>query len=705
MFNELKLNMELMYFGRKYTVLSIDPPTVCLRRIEGDGESIRINFYELVTNTSFSPGKLMIKDIESQETKYRSILDALDETKREKVTFRFELIKPILVLERAKQNDIRAIYEFTQFYKEYLSENQSPMDLKQEELIERIHEKYSRPNEDGEVRAGVAVRTIKRFLAKFRLAEQEFSLHGEEALVSRAGDGHLFRTDNKQLHICHPKKREWVLDSLNVRIDEKYLPILKEVIEREFLTLKKQSKTAAYRSISIRCEAKGFDKPKKITIMKLLKRINERVTIRLREGADVASEMFDQTDRGFSNEEAQYPLHIVQIDHTQLDLDVIDDAGRDLGRPWITIGIDVFSRTVWCLYLSFEPPSANVVRKAIQHGIFFKRTKERFGTMNEWDVFGIPKIFYLDNGSDFRSIAVKKLIKETLKSHVRYRPVSTPRFGATIERLFGTINSELIHHLDGTRKSNPTELGEYDASSEAKLTLQDVRELLTHYITDIYHMDVHRGLPIDSNTPIVRYYEGLQKVGFPEFVKEEQESDFSIELLPSMSKSYTKDGVRIDNVFYKSAALSHLIDTRSTKHKVKYDDDDISHIYIMPNGTNEYVEMYASSPSADVLAGMNRFQWKMLQKNMRQESDRKRLLVPGTQQVVKAQAKLAESIQERYGKGRKARQQAARIGMEVALTPPKPASRPVEHSPKITDRFAAARKAAQERFEIEKDVN
>ncbi|MNW37445.1 hypothetical protein D3C74_144880 [compost metagenome] len=54
------------------------------------------------------------------------------------------------------------------------------------------------------------------------------------------------------------------------------------------------------------------------------------------------------------------------MDHTRLDMQVIDDVtGLVIDRPWITLGIDVFSRGVWCLYLSHENPSINVVRKAI----------------------------------------------------------------------------------------------------------------------------------------------------------------------------------------------------------------------------------------------------------------------------------------------------------------------------------------------------
>jgi len=96
-FNELKLNAELIYFGRKYVVLSISPPNVVIKRVEGDGESIEINFVELVTNPSFKAGKTMLKEIDKDNIKFMSLLDGLAEVQRKKVSERLETIRPLLV--------------------------------------------------------------------------------------------------------------------------------------------------------------------------------------------------------------------------------------------------------------------------------------------------------------------------------------------------------------------------------------------------------------------------------------------------------------------------------------------------------------------------------------------------------------------------------------------------------------------------------
>ena len=49
---------------------------------------------------------------------------------------------------------------------------------------------------------------------------------------------------------------------------------------------------------------------------------------------------------------AQRPLDLVQIDHTKLDIIVVDDEQRlPIGRPWITLAIDVYSRMVTGFYI------------------------------------------------------------------------------------------------------------------------------------------------------------------------------------------------------------------------------------------------------------------------------------------------------------------------------------------------------------------
>ncbi len=58
---------------------------------------------------------------------------------------------------------------------------------------------------------------------------------------------------------------------------------------------------------------------------------------------------------------APRPLAVCQIDHTPADIhfvEVVNDAGVFVGRPYLTIVVDVFSRAILGFCLTIEKPSS-----------------------------------------------------------------------------------------------------------------------------------------------------------------------------------------------------------------------------------------------------------------------------------------------------------------------------------------------------------
>lgn len=676
----LKLNSEILFYGKKHKVIAYRPPNIVLQRSDGDLDTFEINLEKLVNDPGFSGGQFLVKEDKRENKTYYSTLDSLPEHKREKVSEKYELIHPLLVFEKAKGNEARAMVEFMDRYKHLLKEGETVRKVKQETIIRRICELHK-----------VSRAQLFRYLRDYREHEQEGN--GLEGLVRKTDKEKGERKDTKHLEICHPKTGE-VLDVLYVRRPIEYHPIIKEVIEKEYLTTKRITIKAAEESIRTRCHKVGIPPIPYISVNKLISQLSQRTIAMMRDGKKF--DEFEDVDRGVSNELAKYPLHVVQIDHTKLDILVVEEKTRRvIGRPWLTLGIDVYSRMIWCMHLSIEEPSANKVRKAIEHGIFFKNARERYGTENEWEIFGIPSIIYLDNGTDFRSNAVRRLINETLKSEVRYRPVATPRYGGVIERLFGSINKKVIHKLPGTTKSNVGDKGDYDSESEAVLTIADLTKILAIYFTDVYHYEEHSSLPKDAPVPVIRYREGLEQWGIPEWVAKEDEEMYRMELLPTLMKPYTKDGVRYDNIFYKSSQTSYLIGKREVKYKIKYDDDDISKIYLQLPDSLEYVELRAVRPSFDELENMNRYTWRKIQEYIRQEGESKVERVVDTEKVQKAKQKIEKQVEKAQKHSTRTRRIVEKMGVQISLIPMNQSITNSKH-PSITNLLEMAKLALQE---------
>jgi putative transposase len=211
-----------------------------------------------------------------------------------------------------------------------------------------------------------------------------------------------------------------------------------------------------------------------------------------REGRKPAHDRFGEVRGAFPG--ADYPLAVVQIDHTKLDIELVDDDTRKpIGRPWLTLAIDVYSRMVTGFYLSLDPPSAFSVGMCVAHSANRKEADlERLSVKGEWPIWGIMNLIHADNGKEFRSKTIAKACDE-YGIRIEWRPVKTPHYGGHIERLMGTVATE-IHALPGTTFSNPKQRGEYDPAKQASMTYHELERWLTQFIVGVYHQRVHRGI-------------------------------------------------------------------------------------------------------------------------------------------------------------------------------------------------------------------
>lgn len=126
------------------------------------------------------------------------------------------------------------------------------------------------------------------------------------------------------------------------------------------------------------------------------------------------------------------PLHVVLIDHCKLDIMVKADDGV-LRKPVLTLGLNPFNRMPCFFDLGLEYPSSVKV--------------------------------------------------ERLKSEVRYSPPEDPKNKGAIERTFKTINSRVINSLHGATKLGISGKASYNSEL---LTLEELKEKLVNYLTDIY---------------------------------------------------------------------------------------------------------------------------------------------------------------------------------------------------------------------------
>ncbi|MBK4723075.1 DDE-type integrase/transposase/recombinase [Azospirillum sp. YIM DDC1] len=400
----------------------------------------------------------------------------------------------------------------------------------------------------------------------------------------------LYR-DGGQLSYLAPLRRGRAMPS---RLDAKVETIIQSVIDEYYLTRQQRSGTKAIEEVERRCRAAGLKPPHANSIRKRLRAVHPRDALAKRRGRKEARDKHGEVKGEFP--EGRWPLDVVQIDHTLLDLILVDEEFRQpIGRPWLTLAIDVFSRMVVGYHISLDAPSAFGVGLCLCHAFLPKEAElDRLGIKGEWPVWGIMTKIHADNGKDFRSATLKRSCEE-YGIDIQWRPVRTPHFGGHIERLMGTVAKE-IHALPGTTFANPKQRGEYDSDARSIMTLPEIRRWLVQFIVGVYHKREHRGIGMP---PIERWREGIlgngrQKgTGLPEPVSDPRR--LRIDFLPFEERTVQRDGIVWDKVAYYGDVIRPWINVSHGRQKRKFvvrrDPTDISRVYVLDPDQNEYFEV------------------------------------------------------------------------------------------------------------------
>jgi len=279
-------------------------------------------------------------------------------------------------------------------------------------------------------------------------------------------------------------------------------------------------------------------------------------------------------------------LSVVQIDHTLVDVIIVDPLERrPIGRPWLTLALDVHTRMVLGMLLSLEAPSSLSVALVLDHAVFPKQAwAEHLGVEPDgWSGFGLPARLHLDNGVEFKAQALVRGC-ELYGIGLDYRPIATPRFGGAIERMIGTVMGK-VKLLPGATDSRLLGGRPKKTEKRARFSLSDLAIYLARQI-GIYHHTPHSSL---TETPSSAWQTAMRHRG--EWVLPNvpaARDEFLIRFLPSMLRTVTREGLSLFSLQYQSTELERLICAGRPRF-VRYDPRDPSRIYVEEEGGKSLV--------------------------------------------------------------------------------------------------------------------
>ena len=366
----------------------------------------------------------------------------------------------------------------------------------------------------------IPVRTLRRWVTAYRAAEINL------------GSGYLGLLPEPRGGNTTPK------------LPEESRTAMSEFIASDFETLKQKTKYASWIALKLACERRGIVAPsyKAFNIAVLARPGFEQTLKRQGPRAAYPQEAFYWQLEFKTPPHGDRPFEIGHIDHTELDVEsVCSRTGRGLGRTWLTLLTDAFSRRILAVYLTFDPPSYRSCMMVLRECV---RRHSR-----------LPQIVIVDGGREFQSTYFETLLAryEAIK---KTRPAAKPRFGSVCERLFGTANTQFVHNLKGntqitvrvrqvTQSVNP--------KGQAVWPFQELQQRLAEYAYEVYDTISHPAL---GQTPREAFDAGLAKTGHRAHRLIPYDREFLILTLPTTVRGTAKivpgKGVQIHYLFYWS---------------------------------------------------------------------------------------------------------------------------------------------------------
>jgi putative transposase len=393
-----------------------------------------------------------------------------------------------------------------------------------------------------------------------------------------------------------PKRRGWSYN--RKRLDSDVNTIIEHYIENLYLTIKQPSPKKVYSEIKNACAKAGLTPPHQSTIYRRIDRVPEEKRLRGRGRIDEANNRFSVKAGKFPG--ADTILNVVQIDHTPLDIIIVDEETRQsIKRVWLTVAIDVFSRAITGIYLSLDAPSLTSVAMCISHSILPKdKWLKYIGVEGEWNVWGYPKKIHTDNGTDFRSINLSEACASN-GIDLEFRPVKRPNYGGHVERYLGAFSKKLAE-LDGKTFNSANKRESYDPEKHANMTIEDIEKWLVHAVIE-YHHTPHSSIGIAPATKWRMGIEGASGVmaaGLPEVP--DDPLTLELDFLPKTLRGISGQGVVWDKIHYFSNGIRHLIGERdsngkSRKYIVRRDPRDITKVWVY----DPFQKLYHEVPYAD----------------------------------------------------------------------------------------------------------
>ena len=173
---------------------------------------------------------------------------------------------------------------------------------------------------------GLSTRTVRRLITRYTASAQTTSLVA---------------------HLRGPKKS-------HRRLGTEREQLIDAAIDKHYLIRPRTPMEEVYKEVVRRCRDTSLVPPARNSVLKRIRALDARLVARRRLGAKSAEAIALSTPGMLDAIDA---LELVQIDHTLADVMIVDsEYRRSIGRPWLSLAVDVATRSVLGSIWDSKPP-------------------------------------------------------------------------------------------------------------------------------------------------------------------------------------------------------------------------------------------------------------------------------------------------------------------------------------------------------------
>lgn len=317
--------------------------------------------------------------------------------------------------------------------------------------------------------------------------------------------------------------------------------VIKESIKSK-LNTRVAGPSAVWRHVKDKCIELQLPVPSVGTVAR---RVNSISPLELRKLRYGAADAYDKLAMKSGRLKLSRPLEVTQIDHTLVDIILCDDDRTPLGRPWLTVLIDVKTRVILSYYLSWHHPSSVSVAATMAFAV---ADKADYLTMIgcehvTYPFSGKPEAINSDNAKEFRSLSMEKACAKN-KIALNWRPRGKKHYGGHVERLIGTLMGA-VHFLPGTTFSNTRVRKGYNSENKSCMTFMEFSQWFATQVA-IYHCTEHSSIKKTPGDAWFGYFGANNVVS----LTNNEKAELTIDFLPQERRTISPKGLRFKNNYY-----------------------------------------------------------------------------------------------------------------------------------------------------------